>query len=196
LAQQRQEAQYALNLQQALQANPEMTLRILAEQYGQTIGQQQPPPAAAEDEFVDPLERQIHEERQARVSLEQRIAAREADEQLGQAIGSLRNQYQLTDDDIREVVGTAYNMGLGVEALPMIWKTMAFDRLSARVQAQRTQQEQQQAEEARRTAAKQQAGQIISSGTNGANGLTNQVDAGGRMTLRQAIEAAFEQSGA
>jgi hypothetical protein len=64
------------------------------------------------------------------------------------------------------------------------------------VQAQRTQQEQQQAEEARRTAAKSQAGQIISSGTNGANGLTNQVDAGGHMTIRQAIEAAFDQLGA
>jgi hypothetical protein len=196
LAQQRQEAQYALNLQQALQANPEMTLRILAEQYGQSVGQQQPPAAPAEDEYIDPLERAIAEERRARLDLEQRIAAREADDQLGRAIGSLQSQYQLTDDDVREVVGTAYNMGLGVEALPMIWKTMAFDRLSARVQAQRTQQEQQQAEEARRTAAKQQAGQIISSGTNGANGLTNQVDAGGRMTLRQAIEAAFEQSGA
>jgi hypothetical protein len=196
LAQQRQEMQYAVNLQQALQANPEMTLRILAEQYGQPIGQQQPQAPAEEDEFVDPLERQLHEERQARIALEQRISAREADEELGRAIGQLQSQYQLNDDDVREVVGAAYRMNLGVEALPMIWKTMAFDRLSARVQAQRTQQEQQQAEEARRTAAKQQAGQLVSSGGNGANGLTNQVDAGGRMTLRQAIEAAFEQSGA
>lgn len=196
LAEQRQEAQYALNLQRALQANPEMTLRILAEQYGQPIGQQQPAPAAAEDEYVDPLERAIADERQARMALEERLAVREADQQLERAIGSLQSQYQLTDDDVREVVGAAYNMGLGVESLPMVWKTMAFDRLSARVQAQRTQHEQQQAEEAKRTAAKQQAGQVVSSGTNGANGLTNQVDAGGRMTLRQAIEAAFEQSGA
>jgi hypothetical protein len=193
LSQQRQEMQYAMNLQQALEANPEMTLRILAEQYGQSLGQQQPQ-APAEDEFVDPLERQIHEERQARLALEQRLAAQEADQQLGRAIDGLRNQYQLNDEDVREVVGVAFKMGLGVEALPMIWKTMAFDRLSARVQAQRTQQQQQEAEQAKRTAAKQQQGQVIASQTNGANGLTRQVDPGGRMTIREAIEAAFDQA--
>jgi hypothetical protein len=192
LSQQRQEMQYAMNLQQALEANPEMTLRILAEQYGQSLGQQQPQ-APAEDEFVDPLERAIAVERQARLDLEQRLAAQEADQQLGRAVDGLRSQYQLNDEDVREVVGVAYKMGLGVEALPMIWKTMAFDRLSARVQAQRTQQQQQEAEQAKRTAAKQQATGIISTQTNGANGLTRQPDPGGRMTIREAIEAAWEQ---
>jgi hypothetical protein len=194
LSQQRQELQYAMNLQQALEANPEMTLRILAEQYGQSLGQQQPQAPAEEDEFVDPLERAIAVERKARLDLEQRLAAQEADQQLGRAIDGLRSQYQLNEDDVREVVGVAFKMGLGVEALPMIWKTMAFDRLSARVQAQRTQQQQQEAEQAKRTAAKQQATGIISTQTNGANGLTRQADPGGRMTIRQAIEAAFDQA--
>lgn len=193
LAQQRQEVQYALNLQQALEANPEMTLRVLAEQYGQSLGQQQPQQAPAEDEYADPLERAIAVERQARLDLEQRLAAQEADRQLEHAIGGLRDQYQLNEDDVREVVGVAYKMGLGVEALPMIWKTMAYDRLAARVQAQRTQQQQQEAEQAKRTAAKQQASGIISPQANGANGLTRQVDTGGRMTIREAIEAAFDQ---
>jgi ribosomal protein L12E/L44/L45/RPP1/RPP2 len=117
LSQQRQELQYAMNLQQALEANPEMTLRILAEQYGQSLGQQQPQAPAEEDEFVDPLERAIAVERKARLDLEQRLAAQEADQQLGRAIDGLRSQYQLNEDDVREVVGVAFKMGLGVEAL-------------------------------------------------------------------------------
>ncbi|HEY0722853.1 MAG TPA: hypothetical protein VGD41_02430, partial [Pyrinomonadaceae bacterium] len=194
LSQQRQELQYALNLQQALEANPEMTLRVLAEQYGQRFGQQQPQAPAEEDEYVDPLERQIAEERKARLDLEQRLAAREADQQLERAIGTLQSQYSLNEDDVREVVGVAYRMGLGVDSLPMIWKTMAYDRLSARVQAERDKQQKAAAEEAKRTAAKQQQSGIINSQPNGANGLTRQVDAGGRMTIREAIEAAFDQA--
>jgi hypothetical protein len=195
LAQQRQEAEFGIRLQQALQANPEMTLQILAQQYGwQPPGQQAPTPPAEEDSFLDPLERQLAEERQARLSLEQRIAQREADQELERAIGGLRNQYNLNDEDVRTVVQTAYQMNLGVEALPLIYKTMAFDRISARVQAARTQQERERAETARRTTAKTQANQVVGSGTGAGNGLTNQVDAGGRMTLREAIEAAFDQA--
>ena len=40
LAQQRQEAEYGINLQRALEANPEMTLRILAERHGIAFAQQ------------------------------------------------------------------------------------------------------------------------------------------------------------
>jgi hypothetical protein len=194
LAQQRQEAEFGIRLQQALQANPEMTLQILAQQYGwQPPGQQAPTPPP-EDEFADPLERQLAEERQARMSLEERIAQREADQELERAIGGLRSQYNLNDEDVRTVVQTAYQMNLGVEALPLVYKTMAFDRISARVQAARTQQERERAEEARRTTAKTQANQVVGSGTGAGNGLTNQADAGGRMTLREAIEAAYEQA--
>ena len=115
------------------------------------------------------------------------------DEALDRAVTGLRQQFNLNDEDVRAVVNTAYQGGFGIEALPMIYKTMAFDRINARVQAQRAQQAQQQAETQRRTTAKSQAGQVVSSGGVGANGLTNQVDAGGNMTLREAIEAAFDQ---
>src|SRR4029077_1778341 len=81
VAQQRQEAEYALNLQRALQANPEMTLRILSDQYGLQLGNA-PPPPVEEPEFADPLERQLHEERQARIALEQRFAQRGTDKKL------------------------------------------------------------------------------------------------------------------
>jgi hypothetical protein len=196
LAQQRQEAEFALNLQRALEANPEMTLRILAEQRGLTLAQQQGQQAPAEEEFeyTDPLERAIAEERRAREQLEARLTQRETDEALERTITGLRQQFNLNDDDVRQVVQVAYEGGYGIEALPMIYKTMAFDRLAARVQAQQAQRAQQEAETQRRTAAKSAAGQVVSSRTVGANGITNQVDAGGRMTLREAIEAAFEEA--
>lgn len=193
LAQQRQEAEYAINLQRALEANPEMTLRILADRHGIPIGQQgQPTPAPAEDEYVDPLERAIAEERQARLSLEQRLAQRDEDERLETAISGLRQQFNLSDEDLQAVIGVAYQGGYGIEALPMIYKTMAFDRLAARVQAAQADKARQEAETTRRTAAKTQAGQVVQNGSRGAGGVTNQVDAGGRMTLREAIEAAFD----
>ena len=193
VAQQRQEAEFGIRLQQALQANPQMTLQILAEQYGLNVPAQPQAPPPPEDEFADPLERALAEERNARMSLEERISQREADEQLERAIGGLRSQYNLSDEDVRTVVQTAYQMNLGVEALPLVYKTMAFDRISARVQAARAKQEQERAETTRRTTAKTQASQVIGNGTGAGNGLTNQVDPGGRMTLRDAIESAFDQ---
>jgi hypothetical protein len=194
LAQQREQVEFGLRLQQALESNPQLTLQALAQQYGMTVAQAQAAQAAAEDDYADPLEREIATERQARLALEERLSQREADEQLERAVGGLRSQYNLNDEDLREVVSTAMKMGLGVEAFPMIYKTMQFDRIDARVQAHRAEQARVAAETARRQAAKTQASQTISSGSRGGNGLTNQVDAGGRMSLRDAIEAAFEQA--
>jgi hypothetical protein len=197
VARQREEADFGIRLQQALAANPEMTLQILAQQHGYAWPTgQQPPPAPIEEEYADPLEAALAQERNARLALESRILQRESDQALEVAIGNLRGHYNASDDDLRSVVGTAYQMGLGVEALPMIYESMAFQRLSAQVTAIRQQRAQQDAEEARRTAAKQQAGQLISSG-GGANGsgVTNQVDPNGRMTIREAALAALEQHG-
>lgn len=196
LAAQRQEAEYGINLQRALEANPEMTLRILAERHGiafaDQVAQQMAPPA--EEEYVDPLERAIAEERKARESLEERLIRREEDERLQQAVSGLRQQFNLNDDDLNEVIGVAYRGGYGIEALPMIYKNMAYDRLAARVAAARAAEEAKQADTTRRTTAKSQAGQVVSNGSRGAGGVTNQVDAGGRMTLREAIETAFDQA--
>ena len=191
-ARMREEAQAGLRIQQALDANPALTLQILAEQYGQQIGYQAPPPQEEEQQYADPLEKALNEERQARQALEYRITAREADQALNEAIGGLRGTYQASDDDVREVVGVAYRLGLGIEALPMIYESMAFQKINARVQAMHAQERQKQAEEARRTAAKTTAGQVISSGSS-ANGLTTQIDPNGSMSIRQAIEAAFNQ---
>ncbi|MGF2075881.1 hypothetical protein, partial [Enterococcus casseliflavus] len=82
---------------------------ILAEQYGLTVAQaQQLAQQSQEPEFSDPLEQAIHEERQARLALEQRLQQREADEQLRGVITDLRSQFQLSDDDLNQVVQVAY----------------------------------------------------------------------------------------
>jgi hypothetical protein len=192
VAQQRQEAEYGLRLQQALEANPEITLQILAQQHGYNLVEPQAPPAEDEPEYADPLEREIVQERKARQALEERFAQREADEQLHQAVAGLRSQYNLSDEDLQTVVQTAFQLNLGVQALPMIYKTMQFDRIDARVRAQRADQQRQQAETQRRQQAKTQASTIIGNGRGSANGLTAEVDAGGRMNLRDAIEAAYD----
>ena len=194
VAQQRQEAEYGLRLQQALASNPELTLQILAQQHGLNLAQAQQAVAAAEEEYADPLEREIAQERQARLALEDRISQREADEQLDRALGGLRNQFNPSHEDLQQVVAAAYQLNLGVEALPLLYKAMQFDRINVRVQAARAEQQRQQAESARRTTAKTQASQAIGNRAGSGNGLTNQVDAGGRMTLREAIESAFDQA--
>jgi len=189
LAQQRQEAEFGLRLQAALAADPQATIKLLAERYGPQPQAQQPEP-----EFDDPLERQLYEERQARMSLEERINQRETDEQLSRTIDGLRTQFGATDEDLRAVVMTAQQNNLGIEALPMIYKTMAFDRIQASVQAYQAQQAAEAAKQQQRVAAKTAAGQVISNGQ-GAGNLTDRASTGAPMSLRESIEAAFEQSG-
>jgi hypothetical protein len=192
VAAQRQEAELGLRIQQALATDPQTTLRLLAERYA---AQNPAAPKAPEPEFDDPLERQLHEERQARMSLEERINQREADEQLSRTIDGLRTQYGANDEDLRAAVNLAYQSNLGIEQLPMIYKTMAFDRIQANVRAYQAQQAAEAAKNQQRTAAKQAAGQVISNGNTGATNLTDRASTGAPMSLRESIEAAFEQAG-
>lgn len=189
LAQQRQEAQYGIQLQQALQADPALTLRILSQQYQLD---QQNQPQQPEPEFDDPLERQLYEERQARIALEQRFEQRESDRALEAAVGGLRNQYALNDDDLRLVVGTAMQAGLGLDALPMVWKTIAFDRIQASVVEH---QRRQAAETTQRTAAKTAATQTVSSGRGAPSRNIVEQQRPGPISFREAAEQAWKDAG-
>lgn len=195
LAERARDVEYAARLQQALQSNPQKTLEILAEQYGLTVGQvKQQLDKDPEIEYQDPLERQLYEERQARLALEQRINQRETDEQLERSISGLQQRYNLSNEDIHAVVNTAYQMQIGPEAFDMIWQSMAFQRIQARVQATRDAEAKKAEATQQRTAAKAAASGVVSTGT-GAVGTTNQVDAARNMTVREALDAAFEQLG-
>jgi hypothetical protein len=76
----------------------------------------------------------------------------------------------------------------------MIYKMMAFDRIQASVQAYQAQQAAEAEKQQRRVAAKTAAGQVISNGQ-GAGNLTDRASTGAPMSLRESIEAAFEQAG-
>ena len=196
LAEQRQQAEYGMRLQQALQANPRMTLQLLAEQAGLSLAEARQAVQEPEPDFSDPLEKALYDERNARIALETRVAQREVDEQLERAVNGLRTTFNANDDDVRTTITTALQMGYGVEALPMIYKTIAYDRFQQTLAAHRAQQAAQEAETQRRTQAKAAASGIVSSGNTGnGNGLTDRLSADRNMSIREAIEAAFEQTG-
>jgi len=197
LAEQRRQHEDALRLHEAMQQNPGLTMQVLASRAGMTVEQylgltpqqQAAAQAEAEPEFDDPLEREIHVERQARLALEQRLAQREADEYLGRAVQGLQQQYGLNDDQIRAVVGQTMNMGLGIEMLPVVYQAMAFQ---AQQSAQQETTAQQQAAEAQRQAAAAQAAAVVSNGT-GVNGGSPTPAHPSYSSYREAIAAAYDE---
>lgn len=193
----RKQADEALRLQQALQADPGLTVQILARQagvsveefLGMTPAQQRAAVEDADDEYMDPLERQIMEERQARLALEQRLEQREADERLARAVDGLKQQYNASDEQVRAVVGQAMNMGLGIEAFPMIFQAMAYQ---ATQQATTQLTVEQEAERQRRQEAARRAASVVSSGSGAAN--TSQAEpAVTYSSIREAAAAAIDQ---
>lgn len=205
VAEQRKEAEYALRLAQALQTNPGLTMQVLAQQAGMSVqeflnlspGQQQAVAEQASDdqapEFDDPLERQLWEERQARLALERRIEQREADEELRYSVNGLKQQYGATEEDARAVVSAALNMGYGPQAFPMIYQAMQFQKMQVEQQTQQEHQQTRQAQEAQRRAAAAAASQQVSTGAS-ANGTTRAVDPNQHMSIRDAFEMAWEEA--
>lgn len=200
LAQLRKEAEQALRLQQALQTSPGLTVQILANQAGVSVEeylgmtpaqQQQAIQDNQEPEYVDPLERALAEERQARIALQERIEAREADEYLRQSVESLKQTYGVEDDEVRAVVGQALQMGVGPEAFPMIYQAMAYQKLQAQTEAQQQAAQQRTQEEQQRQAAAAAASQVVTSGS-GATNVAQAPSANGITSPRDAILAAFE----
>jgi hypothetical protein len=195
----RQEAQEALRLQQAFQTSPGLTVQVLASQAGVTVeeflgmtpAQQQAAIQDPEPEYTDPLERAIADERQARLALQERIEAREADEYLRARVEGLKQTYQITDEEVREVVGQALQMGVGPEAFPMIYQAQAYQKLQAAQQAQQEVTTRTAAEEAQRQAAAAAAARTVTSGS-GATNVTSIPSANGITTPRDAVLAAFE----
>lgn len=199
LAQQRQEAEAAIQLQRAFQANPGMTVQILAQRSGVSVeqflglsNQQQNAVAqavAAEDDYADPLERALAEERAARLSLEERLNQREANELIARTVDGLRHQFQASDEDIQATIRVAMENDLPPNMLPMIYQSIAFQKLAAQQQARTQASQQQTAAEQARQAAAAAAGQVVSAGT-GATGTTPDPATDGRMSLSDAIAAA------
>ena len=203
LAAQRQEAENALRLAQSIQANPGLTMQVLASQANMSVEQflnltpaqqQQVAADTAEPEYSDPFERALAEERQARIALQNKIEQREADEILYRAIGGLQQQLGATEDDVRAVVGQALQMGVGPEMFPMIYQSQQYQKSLAVQQAQTQSQQQTAAAEQQRQAAARAAAQVVSSGS-GVIGTTPVQVAGQPMTAAKAAAAALDSLG-
>jgi hypothetical protein len=203
LAQQRQQAEYALTLQRALETQPEETLRLLARRAGIELGQSPPQQREQpsyddglddEPSYADPVQRRLDEQQQTINQLMEQREREQADRVLRSAIGGLQGRYQADDATIRQVIQTALQANMGPESFDMIYKNIAFDRAhTARQQAeqQRAQQEQQ------RRAAGERASQLIGNGSsaNSAGGADPNL-VPGQMSLSEAYEAALQQHGA
>jgi hypothetical protein len=189
----RQQAEYGLRIQQALEQDPQMAMRILQAQYGQPEAPQQAA-APVRPDFDDPLEEKAWELEQRYNELQQRFEQSETDRVVAQAVGNLQSTFRLSNDDVSAVLQTAYQMNLGVEAFPQIWKAIAYDRLEAKVRAQQAASQQQQESDQKRQSAAAAATRTIAPNTSGGNGLTQELDVSNqRMTPREAVEAALAQ---
>ena len=206
LAAQRQQVEYALAVQRALQAQPQATIRLLAEQYGiqPDPAPQSPPPGQTgweqpsrddgDDDLMDPLERRINQQQRMIEQLTYGEQQRDAERRLNVAIGGLQRKYQADDSMIREVVGTALQAQMGPESFEMIYKNIAYDReQQARQAAMATRQTQ----EAQREAAKTRGQQLVGQGgsANGAGSTTPTGTPEGHMSITDAYEAALREHG-
>jgi hypothetical protein len=201
----REQAQEALRLQQAFYTDPGLTVQVLArnagvsveEFLGMTPREQAAATAAstpAADEYVDPLERQLAEEREARLAIQRRLDDRDADEYLRNRVEGLKQAYSIDDEQAREVVQAAVAMRLGPDAFPMIYESMAFRRLQAQQEAQQQIATTSAEDDARRRAAAAAASSTVSTGT-GSTNVTTAPPANVHMSPRDAVLAALDQLG-
>jgi hypothetical protein len=200
LAQQRQQAEYALTVERALRAQPAETLRLLAQQYGVEFGQQAPAqqPDSYEDPddnpYLDPVERRLAQVERQHQQLTQQWEQRQANEHLRATVGQIQQRYQLSENDVREVVSTALQQGMGPEAFDTIWKSIAFDRAMT-LQQQNAQR--QAAATQQRQAAGANAAQLVAG--NGASatraGTSPTPTNAGPLTIAEAFAQAEKQLG-
>lgn len=197
-SQMRQEADQAIRLANAFRNDPGMTVQILARNAGVSVEQflgmtpTQQQAASEEQEYVDPLERQVAE--QNRMIQEMRAAQeqRDADARLERSIVGLKQQYNIGDDEVRAVVGRALDLQVGPEMFPMIYESMAY-QLQRQAQAQHTASQEASAQQ--RRAAAQAASAVVSTG-NGVSTDGQVVAAGTPITSpREAVEAALAELG-
>lgn len=183
----------------AMEQNPSLTIQALAQQYGldpaQVFGQQgqqQQPEPDPLDQYADPLEREIAVERQARLELQQRLDDDQADRALMSAADGLKRTYSVDDTTVRDVAMQARDRGLGPQAWPMIYESMAFQQLQAQLGAYR----EKQAATASTTLAKQtaaaDAAATVANGQGPGDVIPTQVSAG-NMSLRDAFDDAWSK---
>lgn len=203
VAEKAKQAEYALAVQRALQAQPEETLRLLGRQYGVNFEQQSPPPQQGweqpsydegfdEDPYADPVQKRLNQQEQILMQMREQMQEREANETLRAAVGGLQRKYQLDETTVQEVVSTALQAGMGPGAFEMIYKNIAFDRAA---QAREYAMKQRAEQNASREAAKARGQQLVGNGPSSAaaGGPPPVPPEGTSVSLTEAFEAAWDQ---
>lgn len=207
-----QQAADALRLAQAVQTNPGLTMRALADQVGMSVEEflnltpsqqqnaaQQVTPEEAPP--TDPIERKLWEQERIITQMQQEREQERADQHLRQAIGGLQQQYGATDEEQMSVVNAAMQMTqrtgrpIGPEFFPMILQSMRWQKAQAQQDAQQQHTAQRQADDAQRQAAAAAANEVVGSGQPSAAGTTPIPADGSYPTLEAAIRASLDQLG-
>ena len=175
LSEQRKNIEYAAALQEALQSDPQGTLQLLQQQFGQ--------PAVSEEEdiWIDPTEKQLKELEKRLVSFEQQRAM----DELAKTIDSLQSKYG-DDFNADEVVAKA--LATGATDLEAVFKQLAFDKVYAKA----TEANKKLAKEQERLEAKRGAAIVSSASTS--KGTTAPASAPPK-TVFEAFEQAKRQLG-
>lgn len=211
VAEKAKQAEYALAVQRALQAQPEETLRLLGRQYGVNFESQSPPPAPPsypgsrweqpsyddggydeDDPYADPVQKRLNAQDRMLSQIQQQMEEREANETLRAAVGGLQRKYQLDETTVQEVVSTALQAGMGPGAFEMIYKNIAFDRAQ---RARELAMQQRTESDAARQAAKARGQQLVGYGGSAAaaGGPPPVPPEGQPISLTEAFEAAWDQ---
>jgi len=187
LSEQRQQNEFAVAIQSALERNPEATIDLLARHYGVT--RQQAADMVAEsvaEESLDPIDQKFRQ-------MEQRVASFEeyqSQQQIEREIAGLQAKYG--DFNVGEVVNTA--LRLGSTDLEGTYKQMMFDKMMDRQRLEAEAQKKKQDTEAAVVAAKRQAA-VVSGGSNPSASATSE-GATPITNVREAWEAAKRSLGA
>lgn len=159
LSEQRKQLQFAATLQEALQKDPDSTLRLLNQQFGSTQTLAATP---EEEEWLTPEEKQVRELNNRLALIEEERAM----DALMRTIDNLQSKYG-EEFNADEVVFRANQ--LGTTDLEAVFKQMAFDQ----VYAQKSEAAKKLAEEQERLNAKRNAS-IVSGATSAKSGSAPQ----------------------
>ena len=167
LSQKAQQVQFWETVDQAMQVNPQETVRFLQNHYG--IGQAEVAANTSyedtDDWFTDPSEKRIAQLEQQLQGVTTYFQQQQAAQQLDQVVGQLQQRYG-EDFNPSTVIREALNRGLNdPRYLESVYKEMAFDRLMARQSATADQQARKTAQDQARRKASADAAATVASGS-------------------------------
>jgi len=179
ISEQRKQLQFAATLQEALQKDPENTLRLLNQQFGKSSSAAAPLPQ--EEEYLTEEEKQVR-------TLTQRLSALEQDRAMDALVRTIDTLQEKYGDEFNadEVVFKANQ--LGTTDLEAVFKSLAFDK----VYAEKTKTSKKLEEEQARLNAKRGA-TVVSSGASAKGSAPKSAPP---KSIQEAYELAKRQHGA